>query len=202
MTLSQKLWLPLILSVLCFTALSVFDAYRTRDIRLTERQADLRHTTELALAVVKTFTDQASAGSITVDVAKQKAMDAVRNMRYGDAGGYFVIQNTKGVMLMHPIAPELQGKNLFDAEDSNGVHYTQNMIDIANRDGRGYTRYSVPKPGVGGVFPKISYIDSYQPWDWILLSGVYIDDIDAAFRTTLYESLSLPRLPRGLRTTI
>lgn len=65
LSFSQKLWLPLILSLVCLVGLSVIDAWHTREIRLDERKADLVHATELALTVVKTFADQAAAGSMT-----------------------------------------------------------------------------------------------------------------------------------------
>jgi methyl-accepting chemotaxis protein len=193
MTLSfpQKLWLPLVLNLLCLAALSVADAFSTRDVRLEERKADLVHTTEIALTVVNTFAEQAQAGTMPVDEAKKKAMAVIRNMRYGGAGGFFTIVNSDGVLLMYPITPEREGKNLLGYQDANGVRLYQNMVDIVKRDGRGFTRYSFAKPNNSGVFPKLSYVDSYQPWDWIFISGVYIDDIDTAFRTTLYRSLGL-----------
>lgn len=60
----QKLWLPLILSLLCLAGISIYDAYLTREVRLDERKADLKHASELALSVVKTFGDQVAAGSM------------------------------------------------------------------------------------------------------------------------------------------
>jgi methyl-accepting chemotaxis protein len=190
LSFSQKLWLPLVLCLLCFAGLSAIDAYRTRDVRLEERKADLVHATELAVAVVKTFADQAAAGTITVDQAKKKAMDAVRNMRYAGSDGYFTIIDSEHV-LMHPIHPEIQGRDVRGFKDPNGVLTFQVAIDIVNREGKGFTRIGFSKPGVSGVFPKITYEDTYRPWGWIILTGVYLDDINAAFHTTLYESVGL-----------
>ncbi|MGU7775722.1 methyl-accepting chemotaxis protein [Burkholderia sp. MR1-5-21] len=191
LSFSQKLWLPLAPSLLCLVCLTVVDAYRTREIRLEERKADLGHATELALAVVKTFADQARAGAMTLDDAKKKAMDAVRNMRYGGSTGYFTILSPEAVVLMHPIKAELQGKNMIGLKDPNGVAIYQDVLDQIKRDGKGFTRYSFAKPGSSDVLPKISYNAAYQPWDWIFTTGVYVDDIDAAFHTTLYGSFGL-----------
>ncbi|MGF6781401.1 methyl-accepting chemotaxis protein [Paraburkholderia sp. GAS334] len=191
LSFSQKLWLPLVLNLLCLAALSVTDAYSTRDVRLEERKADLVHTTEIALTVVKAYAEQAEAGTMPVDEAKRKAMAVMRKMRYGGSGGFFTIMNSDGVLLMYPITPEREGKNLLGYEDANGVRLYQNMVDIVKREGRGFTRYSFAKPNSNGVFPKLSYVDSYQRWNWIFISGVYIDDIDTAFRATLYRSLGL-----------
>src|ERR1700756_5725877 len=111
LSFAQKLWLPLILSLLCVVGLSVTDAFRVRDISVQERKEDLVHATQLALAVVKTFADQAAAGTITVDEAKKKALETVRQMRYGSDGtGYFTVLDSNVLMLVQPTRPELEGK--------------------------------------------------------------------------------------------
>ncbi|GLU35145.1 methyl-accepting chemotaxis protein [Trinickia caryophylli] len=188
LSFSQKLWLPLLISLVCLAALAVTDAWRTRAIRLEERKADLVHATEVALSVVKTFADQAAAGTIPQDEAKTKALEVVRNMRYGGSG-YFTILDSQPVVLMHPFKPELQGRNMAGFTDPNGVPLYQDVVAQIKRDGHGFTTYSFSKPNAAGVFPKLSYNDSYRPWDWIFMTGVYIDDIDAAFRTALYQSI-------------
>src|SRR5476649_685830 len=110
LTFVQKLWLPLILSLLCLTGISVYNAYRTRDIRLEERKADLMHAAEIALTVVKTFGDQAAAGSVSEAQAQQLAMNGVRNIRYGSEG-YFTILNSQ-IVLMQPTNPGMVGKDI------------------------------------------------------------------------------------------
>ena len=80
----QKLWLPLVLSLLCLTGFSIYNAYQTRETQLDERKTDLKHASEIALSVVKTFGDQVIAGSLPVAEAQKRAMDSLRNMRYGD----------------------------------------------------------------------------------------------------------------------
>jgi methyl-accepting chemotaxis protein len=65
------------------------------------------------------------------------------------------------------------------------------MVAVTKRDGQGFTEYAFPKPGATEASPKITYNLSYQPWDWILNTGVYVDDLDAAFRATLYQSLGI-----------
>jgi methyl-accepting chemotaxis protein len=69
----QKLWLPLILSLLCLAGISIYNAYQTREMRLDERKADLKHASEIALSVVKTFGDQATAGAMPVAEAQKRS---------------------------------------------------------------------------------------------------------------------------------
>ena len=185
----QKLWLPLILSLLCLAGISIYNAYQTREMQLGERKADLRHVSENALSVVKTFADQAAAGTMPVAEAQNRAMDAIRNMRYGE-DGYFLIINSQPTVLMS-IRPELVGKDVGDYKDPNGVYFFRNMVDVAKRDGKGFVAYSAAKPGATEALPKIGYSVTYQPWDWFLSTGLYVDDIDAAFRSTLYQSLGI-----------
>ncbi|MGF6779334.1 methyl-accepting chemotaxis protein [Paraburkholderia sp. GAS334] len=186
----QKLWLPLVLSLLCLAGMSVFSAYQTRGMRLDERKADLRHATEIALGVVKRFGDQAAAGSMSIAEAQAHAMDSIRNLRYGQSG-YFVVLNSQPMVLMHPTQPAVNGKNVNDFRDPNGVYVYRELVAAVKRDGTGFATYASPKPGTNETLPKIAYCMSYRPWDWILTTGLYIDDIDEAFRSALYQSLGI-----------
>jgi methyl-accepting chemotaxis protein len=141
----QKLWLPLALSLLCLTGISIYSAYHGRDVRLDERKADLKHASEIALSVVKTFGDQAAAGSMPLAEAQKRAMDSIRNMRYGE-DGYFTILNSQPTILMHPTHPELNGKDVSDYQDSNGDRLYKNTVDLIKRDGQGFISYAFPKP--------------------------------------------------------
>jgi len=186
----QKLWLPLILSLLCLAGISIYYAYQTRAMRLTERQADLQHVSESALSVVRTFADQAAAGTMPVAEAQKRAMDSIRNMRYGE-DGYFTILNSQPTVLMHPTQQGMNGKDVGDYKDPNGVYVYRDIVAVVKRDGKGFTAYFTSKPGATEASPKIGYSTTYQPWDWILLTGLYVDDLNAAFRSTLYQSLGI-----------
>jgi len=186
----QKLWLPLILSLLCLAGISIYNAYQTREMRLEERKADLIHASEIALSIVKTFGDQVTAGSMPEAEARKRAMDIIRNMRYGE-NGYFAIFNSQPTVLMHPTQPEVNGKDVSGFKDPNGLYVYRDMVEVIKRDGKGFTAYAAPKPGATEASPKTSYNVTYQPWDWILTTGLYVDDIDAAFHSTLYQSLGI-----------
>ncbi|PLZ04430.1 chemotaxis protein [Burkholderia sp. WAC0059] len=185
----QKLWLPLILSLVCLAGLSVYDAYHARDIRLEERKADLQHAGEIALTVVKTFAAQADAGTIPVAEAQRRAMEAVSNIRYGSEG-YFTLLNSN-VVLMQPNNPAMVGKDVNSFKDPNGVYYFRQSVALIKAHGHGFRTFAFPRPGETVPAPKLAFDIGYQPWDWILTTGVYIDDIDAAFRATLYQNLGI-----------
>ncbi|MGF6768034.1 methyl-accepting chemotaxis protein [Paraburkholderia sp. GAS199] len=187
LSFAQKLWLPLVLSLLCLAGMSVYSAYRTRDIRLEERKADLKHASEIALSIVKTFGDQAATGAMSQADAQKRAADSVRNIRYGSEG-YFTILNSQ-IVLMHPTNAGMIGKDINGFKDPNGVYFFREAVALVKRDGQGFRTFAFPRPGSNEPAPKLAYDISYQPWDWILTTGIYVDDIDAAFRASLYESL-------------
>ena len=192
LSFSQKLWLPLILSLVLVFVLSIVSAFQIRQVRYEERKTDLVHATQLGIAMVKAYADQAAAGTITVDEAKKRALDAIRNTRYADGGtGYFTVMSHDPVILMHPFHPEMVGRNVDAYKDPNGVALYHDTVALVKRDGGGFVSYSFSKPGLSGVYPKVSYAAEYAPWGWILQTGAYIDDIDAAFHASLYRSLGV-----------
>ncbi|PCI29518.1 MAG: hypothetical protein COB67_03950 [SAR324 cluster bacterium] len=105
------------------------------------------------------------------------AKETIAKLRYGK-DGYFWINDYQANMIMHPIKPSLNGKNMAGLKDSQGVYFMQEFVKLAKTKGEGFVNYSWPKPGVEGERPKLSYIKSFEPWAWIIGTGIYIDDID------------------------
>ncbi|RKP47192.1 methyl-accepting chemotaxis protein [Pararobbsia silviterrae] len=189
LSFAQKLWAPLALSLAFMTLIAVADAWQSRTVRFEERKTDLIHATEIALAITKRYGDQAASGAMTVDQAKSEALAAIKAIRYGHGTGYFTILSTEPAIIMHPIHPEMDGKEVGDYKDANGVPLYRNTVDIIKRDGQGFVSYVFSKPPTNEISPKVSYSGYYAPWDWILQTGAYTDDIDAAFHASLYKSL-------------
>ncbi|MBN3794957.1 methyl-accepting chemotaxis protein [Burkholderia sp. Ac-20392] len=193
LSFKQRLALPLVLSLLCLVLLSVTDAYRSREMRLEERKLDLVHATQIALATVDTFAKRAASGALSVDDAQRQAMDVIRGMRYGEAGyGYFSIVNSKGVVLMYPFDASLQNKSLNELSPKVAA-IIQAQIDATRQTGSGFQRFDYPKEtsGVTTDAVRVAFIDTYQPWDWIINTSLFVDDIDAAFYASLAKSLGI-----------
>ncbi len=85
-------------------------------------------------------------------------------------------------MIMHPIKPELDGKDLSDMKDPSGNRLFSGFVDVVNKQGAGFYSYLWPKPGFEQPVAKISYVKGFAPWGWIIGTGIYIDDVDAVFR--------------------
>ncbi|WP_199030090.1 methyl-accepting chemotaxis protein [Ralstonia sp. ASV6] len=199
LTLRQKLWLPLVLSWLCLLVITLWSAWSARTVRMEERQRDLQNVSATAFSVIKEYGQLAQDGKMTVEEAKAQTIARLKDMRYG-TDGYFSLSRTDTVSVMHPIKPEMVGKNMSAATDPEGKHL---FVDIAQmaKAGGGFVRYLWPKPGSDKAEPKLTYVSYYEPWDWSMTTGLYIDDVDAAFRASLMQSLGL-LLGVGLLMTV
>ena len=102
----------------------------------------------------------------------------VNAMRY-NTNDYLWINDTHPKMIMHPIKPVLDGKDLSQFKDPNGKFLFVEFAKVAKQKGEGTVDYLWPKPGQDKPVPKLSYVKLYQPWGWIIGTGIYIDDADA-----------------------
>jgi methyl-accepting chemotaxis protein len=183
----KKLLLPLLLNMACLVAMSVYSAIQVKQTRLEERKADLVHVSELALATIANFEKQAASGALSEDEAKRRSLDAISAMRYG-SNGYIAIFDSTPKVLMHPTKPEMVGKDVGDYRDPNGVPLYRDAVNVVKANGHGFSTYAFPRPGETAAAPKIAYESGYAKWDWVLQTGIYVDDLDAAFRATLWKT--------------
>jgi len=109
---------------------------------------------------------------------QQEALQTIAAMRFGkDSSNYFWINDLNGVMQMHPIKPALNGTNILTVKDPNGKNLFAEMVEKGKKDGSGFVEYQWAKPGFTTPQDKLSYIEVFQPWGWVIGTGVYIDDI-------------------------
>lgn len=187
LTFQQKLWVPLICSLLCITAIFLYETIQTRNLRIEERSNELRHIDDAGLSIVKQFGDKAAAGTMPKEEAQKQAMALIRGLRYGKDGYITITSGT--VSLMNPFKAENDGKDMVDFKDPNGTYlYRDIRAAGASPDGAGFVRYWWIRPNTTVPVPKMSRVQHYAPWNWDLTTGVYMDDIDAAFRTSLLQS--------------
>lgn len=143
-----------------------------------------------AAGILKHFHSLESAGSLSREEAQKQAMEVVRGLRY-DAQEYFWINDQTPVMLMHPMNAKLEGQNLSGFKDPDGKALFNEMVAITRSQGAGQVDYRWPKPGATDPVPKISYVELFQPWGWIIGSGVYVDDVQVEFRAQAVKAISI-----------
>lgn len=155
---------------------------------LGDRQDKVRNLVEVAHATVAHYEKAARDGLMSVDDAKKAAAAAVRDMRY-DKVEYFWINDLNGLMVMHPIKPDMNGTKLDQLKDKNGKYFFVEFNNMVKAQGAGFVDYLWPKPGSDEGVPKISYVKGFEPWGWVIGSGIYIDDVDAKFRADAIKLL-------------
>ncbi|MCD6388021.1 MAG: cache domain-containing protein [Desulfobulbaceae bacterium] len=109
----------------------------------------------------------------------QMILDALRPIRFEQQRGYYFISRLDGVTLLFPSKPEIEGINLINVQDAHKQFIAQDLITIAEQSGEGYYEYHWTKPDAeGNEFRKISFIKLFEPYDWFIGSGLYVDDIE------------------------
>lgn len=146
------------------------------------RMDGTRQHVEVARGILLWSQKQEADGHMTREQAQKAAVDAIRDLRY-DEREYFFLLDSEARMIMHPIKPELDGKNVADMKDPNGFALFTAMTDAVRKDGKGFIAYQWPKPDADRPVDKISYVLGFEPWNWIIGSGVYVGDVRDGMRS-------------------
>lgn len=132
----------------------------------------------VVISLLSEINDEYKAGTYTLDEAKKIAAGEVRQMRYGDAG-YFWIDQSDGTNVVL-LGSDTEGTNRMETQDAEGYQMIKEIIRVAVEDGGGYTDYVFPKEGETEPSPKRSYSEYFEPFDWVVGTGNYTDYIDTA----------------------
>ncbi|SFX48008.1 diguanylate cyclase domain-containing protein [Marinospirillum alkaliphilum] len=172
------IYLSVVVASLLLVSHALYTLHRSL---LDDRRDHVRHLVENNLTLLEHFHQLAVTGQISEEKARTNAKNAIRSLRY-EKSGYFWINDLETRILVHPIFPGLEGELQLEYRDSHGQPIFQIFVQIARESGAGYVHYHWPKPG--GIEPveKLSYIELYEPWGWVIGSGIYLDDIQTIFR--------------------
>jgi len=152
--------------------------YLELDALKSRRQQELKGLVDNAFSLMNAQYDLAKSGKIAEAQAKARALEAIGSLRYqGD--NYFWVNDQHPTMVMHPVRPDLNGKDLTSIKDPNGKALFVEFVKAVENSGAGFVEYMWPKPGFDKPVEKISYVALFKPWGWIVGTGVYNDDIAA-----------------------
>ena len=188
--LKTRLILIVMISISGLLFLGTINLYLEQKQLRSEKEIQTRHVVETAHGVINFFYKQVQAGVMTNIEARKMAMNAVKQLNYNEKD-YFWINDRQPKMIMHPFKPELDGKDLSSVKDPTGKYLFNEMVKVVKNNGSGYITYLWPKPGMDKDKPveKLSYVKGFTPWQWIIGSGIYIDDIDNMFYQHLWQML-------------
>ncbi|MBN2802198.1 MAG: cache domain-containing protein [Deltaproteobacteria bacterium] len=159
-----------------------------REALYRERREFLESVSSLAFGVIQDGYSKYQSGELSEEEAIERTLETVQNMRYDNGVGYVWINDTTHPvpkMIMHPTIPSLNG-HILDSQQYNCVEGRQKnlfveAVDVCLEKGDGYVNYLWPKPTNNGLSPdqpKISYVRLFKPWNWVIGTGVYTDDIE------------------------
>jgi len=146
--------------------------------RLVEvKKEGLKDVVEASLRILASYDARVKAGEFPLEEGKKRAAEIVREMTYGK-DGYLWINDMQPKMIMHPTQPQLDGTDLTDYKDPNGKRLFVECVRACKEKGGGTVDYVWQKPGAPRLVPKISYVEVYEPWGWIVGTGAYLDRIE------------------------
>ncbi len=163
----------------------------------SEIDVELKTQTESACSVLQAVYNKYESGEYTLDEAKKLGADILREMRYGE-NGYFYADTLEGNCVVL-LGNSTEGTNRADAEDENGTKYIQEMKAAGLQEGGGYVDLLFPKAGETVASPKRNYTLYFEPFDWIVGTGSYADDVDA---TIAEQAAGMNKNVNGMTTVL
>lgn len=181
MDIGRKIYGIIAICFLGFAGVLTFMIFELNTDLQGQRRQELKHLTEAALAIVAAENASAQKGDVSTDAAQKRAAAAIGELRYGN-NDYFWINDMHPRMVMHPMKPELNGRDLSQIKDPNGMALFVAFVDEVKRNGAGFVDYKWPRPDSDEPQPKMSYVKGFAPWGWIVGTGVYVDDLKSQVR--------------------
>jgi methyl-accepting chemotaxis protein len=190
--ISTKLILLVVGGIVGVIALAGTALTLMRATMIDDRVDKVQSLIQSARDIAKANYDLAQRGTIDQATAQERTKETLRHMAFGQ-GDYFFVMKTDGTYVLLPPKPEREGTNIIDVKDANGVPFIREIIAAGHNNARPVF-YLFPRPGSDKPIPKLGSSLLFEPWDWNIGTGIYIDDVDAEFSATCghYALIILP----------
>ena len=176
-SLIQRLGIIAVLIGLLFLLLTGVVLNRHYQALKDKSYEENKHLVEVVHTLLGHYADRTD---IDGQQAKSQALEAVKALRY-DNSNYYWIQDATPSMVMHPIKPALDGRDLRTFKDGNGKAFFVEMAQTAKQKGEGFVDYVWPLPGEDTPTDKISYVKAFKPWGWTIGSGIYLTHLEEEY---------------------
>ncbi|GAA0772159.1 HAMP domain-containing protein [Roseibium denhamense] len=183
-TVGMRLGALMATVIVLFIGVLATAAYQDRERAYDGRRLGLTHLVQSAVSISDAFQKQVEAGTISEAEAQVRAVEAIRHMRF-DNGNYLYITKGSDTFVMHPIVPAMEGLSRAELRDRFNVQNLENLERMARQPGGGYWDYEWQRPGSDVPVGKTAYLSYFGPWQWVVGTGAYVDDIEAQFRENL-----------------
>lgn len=162
--------------VLPLLFLIIWQMEQTFEVALQNREDSTRQNVEIANGIIIAAHKEEINGVLSREQAQNLAKNTISQLRY-DGNEYFWINDMQARVVMHPINSELNGTDASNIKDSKGLYIFKAFVEKVNQSGKGFVAYHWPHPGHSEMADKISYVQGFAPWGWVVGSGIYIDDL-------------------------
>jgi len=172
-------------------AIKTVEAYHNRtsvDKIKVEVQEQLKLQTNFLFSILEAEYEK-SKGTLSEEALKQRLKSIVDATRYGSSG-YFWINDTSSVMIVHPIKPEMNGKDLLDFKDKGGKQIFKEFSTVAKNSGEGFVDYVWPKPGFEAPQLKVSFVKLFKPYNWVIGTGEYVENVTSKMQEEALKTIS------------
>lgn len=167
----------IIIALIAIDTLTLSDGYKSL---LNQKKTTTNELVDTAYSVIEHHYKLQQNGTLSKEDAQQRALEVIKTLRY-DSNNYFWVNDYQPKMIMHPIKPALDDKDLSGIKDPDGTLLFVEFVKVANAQGQGFINYKWAKPGFDEPVDKIGFVKGFKAWQWIIGSGTYLDDIDSTF---------------------
>ncbi len=192
MTIRLRLWFMVGAALLGLLVLSAFSLSALHTKLVAEKQVQLVKLMDAVFSQLEIYQHRVSLGQLSEQDAKVQAIAYIKGLRYGQ-GDYFWINDRHPKMIMHPTNPKLDGADLSNNQDKKGNRLFMQMVEVVSQHPTtgGFVSYYWNRPNGDVPVAKLSHVRLFASWDWIIGTGIYVDDIDEAFMGSLIELLDV-----------
>ena len=198
-----SIFLAVVITAISIAGFNMYSTIRTNasqiaayENRLREDiMNELKNETQEAMSICQVMYARYLAGEMTMEEAQKEAADIIRELKYNDGAGYFWVDTSKGINVVL-LGRDTEGQSRWESVDPNGTLFIQEMIKNGLQEGGGYTNLMFAKPNETEPLPKINYTAYFEPFDWVMGTGVWVDYIDTL------KSEYTAEAERALKSTI
>ncbi len=187
--ISKKLLALVCASLVALLIIGGFGVNSIDTVLTNDRRDALQNIVHSAIAISARYNKLAEDGKMSMNDAKAEAMNAIEGIRY-NGSDYVFISNDKGMLVMHPFSKKNIGTSRMAQEDDTGKLFFKEMIDKATTNGSGFVDYHYARPGEEEASRKTSYVELYKPWNWVVVTGLYTDDLVAARNNYMFQLIA------------
>lgn len=192
--LGSRIILLVIIALLGLATLSLISAFEMKHLLTEGRKQLVESVLQGVHSTLEYYDNQVKSGKMTLEEAQSAGKKAIENIRFGGNNGkseYVYSFTTEGVGIYHPVKERIGQNMLEKIRDAKGNYTWKDILVVAkqNPERGGFLTTWTARPGVDELQEKLGYVKMFNPWSWVLGTGIPMDDIETEFRSKLLTNL-------------